>query len=100
MVPEMVMLLLKFVMSVISDATIRVNVAGVDCPGLSWVPSPFQEMVIHPSASVGVQLFVVKLKVNVAVPVFFTYMVCVVLHPASIDPQSMLVRFSVHSLFE
>jgi hypothetical protein len=55
------------------EETLKVNVAGTDCPGLSLVPSWFHVKVIGPQALAGVQLVVPMLKASeMPLPVFFT----------------------------
>jgi len=58
------MLTLKPVMSLMLEETVRVKVAATDCAGWSIVPSWSHVMVIGPFALVGLQLFVVMLRVN------------------------------------
>ena len=51
-------------------------------------------------APAGFQPLVAKLKVNVPVPVFSTYTVCMAELPAATDPQFIKVMLAVHALSE
>ena len=58
-------------MSTMLDEEVNVIVAVVDCPGVSFVSSLFQLIVMGPFAVVGVQLLVEMFNVSdVPVPVF------------------------------
>lgn len=71
MFPEIMIVLLNSVISVIVESTDRVNTVATDCPSFSWVPVASHVILMYEPASVGVQLLTVKSSVMVSVPVYF-----------------------------
>ncbi len=94
------MLLLKFVMPFMLDATANVSIAVVDCPAASCAPCLSHVRVMYVLAEPGDQLFVDKESDMLPGPVFLTYTVWVTLDPAATDPQVTVVMFWVQALSE
>lgn len=81
--------------------TVKVIVAAIDCLGAITAPCLFQVIVNGPLALVGLQLQVVILSVNDAVPcVFLIYTVLVTVPPTNGEPQFNVVKGTVHALLE
>jgi hypothetical protein len=94
-VPLITMSTLKFVMPLMPDDTLKLNVAVAIPFAASKVLSLSHVTVIGPFAAPGFQFAFVILSVTCAVPVFLTYIVRVVKPPGAIDPQAMLVKGKV-----